>query len=63
VDLPQQGQLTWTLGGLSETEPPTKEHIWGGCRFPPPPHVADLQLGLYVGPKHLEWGAIPKAVA
>ena len=26
----QQSQLTWTLGGISESELPTKEHTWTG---------------------------------
>ena len=52
--------------GLPETEPPIKEHTWAGPRPPYPSpctYVADVQLGLRVGPKQLERGAIPKAVA
>jgi hypothetical protein len=37
------------LWGLSETESPTKEHTQAGSR-PPHTYVADVQLGLYVGP-------------
>ena len=39
---------------LSESEPPTKEHIWAGPR-PPHTYVADVQLCLRVGPEQLEW--------
>ena len=41
--------------GLSETEPPTKEHTQAGPR-PPHTYVADVQLGLHVGPEQLERG-------
>jgi hypothetical protein len=34
----QKVQPTWTLGGLQETEPPTKGHTWAGSR-PPYTHV------------------------
>jgi len=44
----QQSQLTWALGRISETEPPTKEHTWAGCRLPYT-YVADVQLDLHVG--------------
>ena len=58
----QQSQQIWTLE-LSETEPPTKEHTWAGPRLACT-YVADVQLGLHVGPKQLEQGlSIPKAVA
>jgi hypothetical protein len=39
--------------GLSETESPTKEHTQAGPR-PHCTYVADVQLGLHVGPKQLE---------
>ena len=38
---------------LSEIEPPTKEYIWAGPRHPRT-HVADVQLGLHVGPKQFQ---------
>jgi len=56
----QQSQLTRTPR-LSETEPPTKEHIWNVSR-PPYTYVADMQLGFHMDFEQLE-GAIPKAVA
>ena len=34
--------------GLTETEPPTKEHA-GASPRPPTHFVADMQLGLHVG--------------
>jgi hypothetical protein len=40
--------------GLSETEPPTKEHTGAGPR-PSHIYVADVQLGLHVGPGW-KWG-------
>ena len=40
---------------LDPCEPPTKEHTQAGPR-PPHTHIADVQLGLHVGPKQLEWG-------
>ena len=40
---------------LSETEPPTKEHIWAAPR-PPWSYVADVQLGLHVDLEQLEQG-------
>jgi hypothetical protein len=45
-------ESTWTFG-VSETEPPAKQHRQAG---PSPPHtyVADAQLGLHVGPEQLE---------
>jgi hypothetical protein len=46
---------------LLESEPPSKEHTWAGPR-PPSTYVADVQLGLHVGPEQLEKGAIQKAV-
>jgi len=47
--------------GLSETKPPTKEHILAG----PKPLCSYVQLGFQVGPKQMELGAgaILKAVA
>ena len=50
----QQSQLTWTL----VAEPPTKEHTLAGPR-PPCTCVADMQLGLNVGPKQLEQKLLP----
>jgi hypothetical protein len=47
--------------GLSDTEPPTKEHAQAGPR-PLHTYVADVQLGLHVGPEQLEQG-YSKAVA
>ena len=38
---------------LSETEPPTKEHTQAGPR-PVHIYVADVQLGLHVGPVQLK---------
>ena len=38
---------------LSETEPPTKEHTESGPR-PHRTYVADVQLGLHMGPEKLE---------
>ena len=61
IGIPQednQSQLTWTLG-LSETEPPTKEHTQAELR-PLHTNVADVQLGLHVGPKQLEQGLSQK---
>jgi hypothetical protein len=37
----------------------SKEHTWAGLR-PPHPDVADLQLGLLMGPKKLEQGLSQK---
>ena len=57
---PQRGQELHTktnrvnnLGslGFSESEPPTKEHT---RTRPPHTYVADVQLGLHVGPEQLE---------
>ena len=39
--------------GLSKTEPPTKKRMWAGPR-PPCTYVADVQLGLPMGPEQLE---------
>jgi hypothetical protein len=51
---PQEDQESTNLHpwGLSESEPPTKEHAQAGPR-PPRTHVADVQLGLHVGPEQL----------
>ena len=51
----QQSQLTWTLGALRESEPPTKEHTQAEPR-PPNTYVADMQLGLHVDLEQMEWG-------
>ena len=48
--------------GLSESEPPTKEHTWAGPR-PLYTYVTDVQLGLHVGPEQLEQGLFQKLVA
>lgn len=40
---------------FSETEPPTREHVWAGPR-PPHLYVADVQLCYHVGTKQLEQG-------
>jgi hypothetical protein len=40
----------WRVSG---TELPTKKHTWTGPR-PPCSYVADVQLGLHVGPEQLE---------
>jgi hypothetical protein len=62
IGMPQeQSQLTWIFG-LSESEPPAKEHTQAGPR-PPHSYVADVQLDCHVSPKQLEQGAIPKAIA
>ena len=45
--------------GLSESEPPTKEHTWAGPR-PLYTYVTDVQLGLHVGPEQLEQGLSQK---
>jgi hypothetical protein len=45
--------------GLSEIETPTKEHILAEPR-PPHTYVADVQLGLHVGPKQIEQGLSQK---
>jgi len=45
--------------GLSGSEPPIKEHTWAEPR-PPCIYVADVQLGLYVGPTQLEQGLFQK---
>lgn len=39
---------TW---GIPETEPPTKAHTWTYA-----PYVADVKLGLHVGPLTVEVG-------
>ena len=44
---------------LQESEQPTKQHTWAGSR-PLCTYVADVQLGLYVGPEQLEWGLSEK---
>lgn len=49
----QESQLIWILG-LSESEPPTKEHTRARPR--PPCSYVDVQLGLHVGPEQLEQG-------
>jgi hypothetical protein len=41
--------------GLSEPEPPTKEHIWAGPRLPIT-YLADVHLGLHVGPEQVGKG-------
>jgi hypothetical protein len=55
----QKSQLPWTFEG-SETEPLTKEHKKVGPRSPQT-YVADVQLGLHVGPPTTRAGAVPKA--
>lgn len=35
--------------GLTESEPPTKEHTWADLR--PPAHIVDVELG----PPHEVW--------
>ena len=45
--------------GLSESEPPTKEHTQAGPRSPCT-YVADVHLGLHVGPEQLEQGLFQK---
>jgi len=52
-------QLTWEHGGLTETEPPTKEHAGAG---PMPPHtfVASIQ---FVGSLTVGLGASTDSVA
>jgi hypothetical protein len=50
---------TW---GLSESEPPTKEHTRAEPR-PPYIYVADMQLDLHVALEKTGIEAIPKAVA
>jgi hypothetical protein len=45
--------------GLSESQPPTKDHAQAGPR-PPHTYVADVQLGLHVGPEQLELGLSQK---
>ena len=42
--------------GLSETEPPTKEHTQAEPSPHPNTYVADVQLSLHVGPQQLEGG-------
>ena len=49
----QQSQLTWILG-LSLNHQLKNIH-WLGP-MPPRSYVADVQLGLHVGPEQLEWG-------
>jgi hypothetical protein len=44
---------------MSETEPPITEFIGAGLR-PPSTYVADVLLGLHVGPKQLEQGLSQK---
>jgi hypothetical protein len=52
---------TW---GLPETEPPTKEHVWAGPNHPNhPTYVADVQLGLYMGPQTTGAGTVHDSVA
>ena len=45
----------------SESEPPTKEHTWDGPR-PLCTYVADMYLGLHVGPEQLEQGLTQKVL-
>jgi hypothetical protein len=52
----QESHLTWTS---VKTEPSTKEHTQAGPR-PPHRNVADIQLGLHVGPEQLELGLSQK---
>jgi hypothetical protein len=61
----QQSQTKLDPWGLPETEPPTKEHTRAGLCMPPPPYVANVQLGLLVGPEQLRRGrgGYQKAVA
>jgi hypothetical protein len=59
------GSCLATRGGLlgvSESEPQTKEHIWAGPRSPCT-YVADVKLGLHVGPKQLEQGLSQKLLS
>ena len=57
----QQSQLTWTLAWrLSESEPTTKEHTGLDLGIPAYMYVADVQLGLHVGPEQLEQGLSQK---
>jgi len=49
-----QSQLTWAHWGFTETEPPTKELAGAGPR----PPVADMQLGLLVGPLTIRVGTV-----
>jgi hypothetical protein len=48
--------------GLSETEPPTKEHTQAGPSPPPNPstYVVDVQLSLYTAPELLKQGLSQK---
>jgi len=59
----QKSQVNWTLGGLPETEPPTKMHSSAGpsplCHI----YIADVQLGLYVDPLTTRVGAVPDSDA
>ena len=48
--------------GLPEIEPPTKEPAWAGPK-PPCTYVADVHLGLYVGPPKTGGGTVPESVA
>jgi hypothetical protein len=54
----QQSQLIWILG-ISESEPPTKEHTQAGPR-PPHTYVVNVPLGLLVSPGQLEQGLSQK---
>jgi hypothetical protein len=45
--------------GSQSLNAPTKDHTWAGPR-PPHSYVADVQLGLYVGPEKLEQGLSQK---
>lgn len=55
----KKSQLTWALGGFTETEPPTK-HTRAEPRHPPPNME---QIGLHVGPPTTGVGTVPKSVA
>ena len=54
----QQSQLIWTLW-LSESESSSKEPTWTEPR-PPCTYVANVQLGLHVGPIQLVKGLTQK---
>ena len=54
--------------GLTETEPPTKEHTWARPSSLPPPththtHVAGMQFGLHASPSTTRVEGVPKSVA
>ena len=55
---PIESTILYPWGSQIPNHQPKNKHPRLACT-----HVADVQVGLHVGPKQLEWGTIPKADA